>query len=87
MSYAPAPEHLLVDLLLGPDYTWVGEHYASESETDTDEGRQVSVRVSDPAWVRNLVLGSDGAVTVLAPSWLAEDIRARARTALDAYPG
>ena len=83
--YAPAPEHLLVDLLLGPEYTWVGEHYGSEADLETDAGRRVSVRVSDPAWVRALVLGADGQVTVLSPPWLAADIRRVARTALDAY--
>ncbi|MDQ6937541.1 MAG: YafY family transcriptional regulator [Actinomycetota bacterium] len=83
--YAPAPEHLLVELLLGPGYHWVGEYYGSEAETETPDGRQVSVRVSDPAWVRSLVLGSDGEVAVLSPGWLADDIRRSARTALQAY--
>jgi proteasome accessory factor C len=83
--YDPAPEHLLVDLLLGPAYAWVAEHYVIETESTSDAGHQVSLRVSDPAWVRALVLSSSGAVTVLSPPWLAEDIRASARTALAAY--
>ena len=83
--YDPAPEHLLVDLLLGPAYAWVAEHYVIETESSSEAGHQVSLRVSDPAWVRALVLSSSGAVTVLSPPWLAEDIRASARTALAAY--
>jgi proteasome accessory factor C len=83
--YDPAPEHLLVDLLLGPAYAWVAEHYVIETESTSEAGHQISLRVSDPAWVRALVLSSSGAVTVLSPPWLAEDIRASARTALAAY--
>lgn len=83
--YAPAPEHLLVDLLLAPSYAWVAEHYVPEAVTETADGRQVSIRVSDPAWVRALVLGSAGGVRVLFPSWLADEVRATAAQALAAY--
>jgi proteasome accessory factor C len=83
--YDPAPEHLLVDLLLTPAYEWVAEHYVIEDESTSEAGHQISLRVSDPAWVRALVLSSSGAVTVLSPPWLAEDIRASARSALAAY--
>ena len=31
--YDPAPEHLLVDLLLTPAYEWVAEHYVIEDES------------------------------------------------------
>lgn len=83
--YAPAPEHLLVDLLLGPSYGWVAEHYAPEADMQTSDGRQISVRVSDPAWVRALVLGSAGGVRVLSPSWLADEVRSTAARALAGY--
>jgi proteasome accessory factor C len=83
--YDPAPEHLLVDLLLTPAYEWVAEHYVIEDESTSGAGHQISLRVSDPAWVRALVLSSAGAVNVLSPPWLAEDIRASARSALAAY--
>lgn len=83
--YDPAPEHLLVDLLLTPAYEWVAEHYVIESDTTSAAGHEISLRVSDPAWVRALVLSSCGAVTVLSPPWLADDIRAAARTALAGY--
>ncbi len=83
--YAPAKEHLLVELLVSRGYGWVSSYYGSESEVETDRGRQISLRVSDPAWVRSLVLGSAGEVSVISPSWLAEDIASHARAALAGY--
>jgi proteasome accessory factor C len=83
--YAPAPEHLLVDLVVGPGYAWVGEYYGAETESESAQGHQISIRVSDPAWVRSLALGSAGEVRVVAPSWLADDILNSARQALRAY--
>lgn len=83
--YAPAPEHLRVELRLGAGYEWVSEYYRCESVAMTPDGLLASLRVSDPAWVRRLVLGSNGRVQVVDPSWLAEEIRATAATALEAY--
>ncbi|MGI8879589.1 MAG: helix-turn-helix transcriptional regulator [Jatrophihabitans sp.] len=84
--YEPAPEHLLVELELGPGYEWVSEYYHCESVSTGDGVRRASLRVSDPAWVRRLLLGSAGRVRVLDPPWLADAIRETARTALAAYP-
>ncbi|GAB2467219.1 helix-turn-helix transcriptional regulator [Jatrophihabitans fulvus] len=88
--YQPSPEHLLVDLRLGAAYAWVADYYAIEdARPDTENGDSdatvISLRVSDPAWVRALVLGSAGQVEVLAPGWLADDVRAEASRALAAY--
>ncbi|UQX86659.1 WYL domain-containing protein [Jatrophihabitans telluris] len=86
--YRPAPEHLLVELSLGPGWSWVSEYYPSETvEPDPDEPAvlRVSLRVADPAWVAALVRRSGGAVSVLAPDWLARDVRAEAASALAAY--
>jgi proteasome accessory factor C len=83
--YEPAPEHLRVELQLGPGYEWVSEYYRCETVVTTPAGRVATLRVSDPAWVRRLVLGSNGRVAVLDPAWLAEDIRESARAALAAY--
>jgi proteasome accessory factor C len=41
--------------------------------------------VSEPAWVRSLVLGSGGQVEVISPGWLTESIRRDAERALEAY--
>jgi proteasome accessory factor C len=85
--FQPASEHLLVLLRVGSAYEWVADYYPTESVTPLEQGAgiQIELRVSDPAWVRALVLGSGGQVEVLSPGWLADQIRAEARRALDAY--
>lgn len=83
--YQPAAEHLLAVLSLTPAYAWVADYYPSEHVSETEDGLQVGLRVSEPAWVRSLVLGSGGQVRVLSPPWLAESIRAEAEAALAAY--
>lgn len=84
--FQPAPEHLLVVLRLEPAYAWVADFYPVEEASELGSGGlQVSLRVSEPAWVRALVLGSGGQVEVLSPGWLTESIRADAARALAAY--
>jgi proteasome accessory factor C len=84
--YQPASEHLLAVLRLSPAYAWVADYYPIEDVTELDGGAlQISLRVSEPAWVRALVLGSGGQVEVISPGWLAESIRADAARALAAY--
>jgi proteasome accessory factor C len=89
--FQPAAEHLLAVLRLAPAYAWVADYYPPEEvvELDGDDAGslQVSLRVSEPAWVRSLVLGSGGQVEVLSPGWLAESIRSDAAAAISAYPG
>ena len=83
--FQPAAEHLLVVLRLAPAYGWVADFYPVEEAVEIGSGLQVSLRVSEPAWVRALVLGSGGQVEVLSPGWLAESIRTDAAQALAAY--
>ncbi|MGH8861202.1 MAG: helix-turn-helix transcriptional regulator [Jatrophihabitantaceae bacterium] len=84
--FQPASEHLLAVLRVSDAYAWVADYYPSEEITELDGGGlQVSLRVSEPAWVRALVLGSGGQVEVLSPGWLAESIRSDAANALAAY--
>lgn len=83
--YRPAPEHLLVELRLGPGWHWVSDYYPSETVSDEGDQQLVSLRVSDPAWVSALVRRSGGAVTVLAPEWLARSVPNEAAAALAAY--
>ncbi|HEX2902911.1 MAG TPA: WYL domain-containing protein [Jatrophihabitans sp.] len=84
--YRPAPEHLLVELRLGPGWEWVSDYYPCESVQPDEQGRQVArLRVATPAWVAALVRRSGGAVTVLAPHWLAQDCAASAAAALAQY--
>jgi proteasome accessory factor C len=84
--YQPASEHLLAVLRVSPAYAWVADYYPTEDVAELDGGGlQVSLRVSEPAWVRSLVLGSGGQVEVISPGWLTESIRRDAERALDAY--
>jgi proteasome accessory factor C len=83
--FHPASEHLLVDLRLGRAYAWVADYYPAEDVVDDGAEVRVSLRVSDPGWVRALVLGSAGQVEVLSPEWLAEAIRTEAGRALAQY--
>ena len=86
--YQPAAEHLLATLRLSAAYAWVADYYPPEEVSELDEGSLlVSLRVSEPAWVRSLVLGSGGQVEVLSPGWLAESIRTDAAAAIAAYAG
>jgi proteasome accessory factor C len=45
----------------------------------------VSLRVTDLGWARRFVLGLGPDVAVVAPAELAEQVRAQAAAALDAY--
>ena len=83
--YRPAPEHLLVELRLGPGWEWVSEYYPCETVEQAGGSQRVTLRVANPAWVAALVRRSGGAVTVLAPDWLARDVEASAAQALAAY--
>lgn len=83
--FQPAGEHLLAVLRVSDAYAWVADYYPIESAVDEPDGLRISLRVSEPAWVRALVLGSGGQVEVLSPGWLAEAIRTDAARALAAY--
>jgi proteasome accessory factor C len=83
--FRPAEEHLLVLLRVGAGYAWVADYYPTEDVSEDGGALRVALRVSEPAWVRSLVLGSGGEVEVLSPEWLAESIRADAARALAAY--
>ena len=83
--YRPAPEHLLVELRLGPGWEWVSDYYPCETVVAGGDGQRVTLRVADPSWVTALARSSGGALRVLAPDWLARDVEASAARALAAY--
>lgn len=83
--FRPAAQHLLVELALSPAYAWVADYYPVETAEEGDDGLRISLRVSEPAWVQSLVLGSGGNVRVLSPGWLADAVRGDAAAALAAY--
>ncbi|HJQ43962.1 MAG TPA: WYL domain-containing protein [Jatrophihabitantaceae bacterium] len=84
--FQPAEDHLLATLRLQPAYFWIADYYSTDSVAEVDGTLQIDLRVSDPALIRALVLGSAGQVEVLSPEWLAEAIRAEAAEALARYP-
>jgi proteasome accessory factor C len=84
--FRPTPDLPLVTLRVGRGGRWITEYYPCEEVTDTDGADWlVSMRVTDLAWGRRLVLGLGPEVTVLAPPELVEEVRAHASAALDGY--
>lgn len=80
----------LVTVALAPNAAWVAEYYPMESVTPADasagEGAlTVSLRVTDPAWLRALLLRLGGDAWVLAPAGAGESAIEAAQEALDQY--
>lgn len=76
----------LVTLALKPYATWVAEYYPTESVvTQTDGGLTVSLRVTDPSFLRGLLLRLGGGAEVLAPVGAGDSAAEAAQEALDAY--
>ena len=84
--FRSSPEQPLVTLRVSRSARWITEYYPCESVTDTDsELWRVTLRVSDLAWARRLVLGLGSTVVVLDPPELVEAVREETNRALDAY--
>jgi proteasome accessory factor C len=83
--FQPGAELPLVTLRVGRGARWIAEYYPCERVDDTGEQWLVSMRVTDLAWARRLVLGLGPEVTVVAPAALAEAVRVHAAAALAAY--
>jgi proteasome accessory factor C len=82
-SMADAP---VVTLELAPEAAWVAEYYPTESTSPRPDGGMVaSFRVTDPAWLRHLLLRLGGAAQVLAPAGAGEEAAQAAEEALAAY--
>jgi proteasome accessory factor C len=82
-TLADAP---LVTLELDPASAWVAEYYPTESVESGVDGRlEVSLRVSDPAWLTGLVLRLGGGARVLSPAEAADAPVDAAAEALDQY--
>jgi proteasome accessory factor C len=84
--FRPAPDDLLVTLALRPAAAWVADYHPCESVVEQDDGTLVvALRTRDTAWVRRLALRLGEQGQVLAPQTLADEVRANARRALEAY--
>jgi proteasome accessory factor C len=76
----------LVTLELQPEAAWVAEYYPTDSVVTTSDGTlRVSLRVTDPAWLRGLLLRLGGAATVVAPDGAGDSAAAAAAEALEQY--
>jgi proteasome accessory factor C len=76
----------VVTLELSPAAAWVAEYYPMESVTPAEDGRLVvTLRVTDPAWLRGLLLRLAGGARVLEPLEAAVSAREAAQEALDQY--
>ncbi len=65
---------------------WIVDYYPTESVEELGEGRRrVTLRVSDPAWVRRMTWRMGGHLSVIEPAGLAASVAAGAKAALAAY--
>ncbi|MDG4819742.1 YafY family protein [Micromonospora sp. WMMD956] len=84
--FRPSPDLPLITLRIGRGERWITEYYPCE-RVERGDGDQwlVSLRVTDLGWARRFVLGLGPGVAVVAPAELAEQVRAQAVAALEAY--
>jgi proteasome accessory factor C len=76
----------LVTLALDRDAAWVAEYYPAESVTPAEDGAvTASMRISDPAWLRRLLLRLGGHGRVVAPEGAGDSAADAAAEALDQY--
>lgn len=84
--YQPSPEHTAVTLRLSGAARWVADYFPCDEVVERGDGDlEVTLRVAETTWVRQLALGAGVDGTILRPAWLAEQVRAEARRALSAY--
>jgi proteasome accessory factor C len=76
----------LVTLELQPSAAWIAEYYPTEAITPRPGGSLiVSLHVTDPAWLRSLLLRLQGGARVLCPDGAGDSAAEAAREALDQY--
>jgi proteasome accessory factor C len=76
----------LVTLDLAPEAAWVAEYYPTEATSARAEGGlTVTLRVTDPAWLRGLLLQLRGGAVVVAPAGAGDSAAEAAQEALDQY--
>ncbi len=76
----------VVTLQLEPEAAWVAEYYPTDAvQADTDGNLLVSLRVTDPAWLRGLLLRLGGRARVVAPPGAGHSAAEAAQEALHQY--
>lgn len=84
--FQPGPDDVLAVVDLDDSARWVAEHYPVEStQEQAAGGLRITMRVSDTAWLRRLVLRLGGSAQVVEPPAVAEQVRQAAAQALQAY--
>lgn len=83
--FQPGEDLPLVTLRVGRRARWITEYYPCERVEESADGWLVSLRATDLAWARRLVLGLGPDVAVVAPPELADAVREHAAAALAAY--
>ncbi|MBD8062394.1 helix-turn-helix transcriptional regulator [Oceanitalea stevensii] len=79
-------DDLLAELELAPRARWLAERVPVVDHEDLpDGGMRVRLRVADPAWLANVVLGLGAEVRAVAPPELAAAVARHAADALAAY--
>jgi predicted DNA-binding transcriptional regulator YafY len=85
--FTPSPEDVVVTVDVEPEAHWVATYYPVENVADLGDGRlRVTLRAASPDWVPRMALRLGGALRVVTPPDLAEQVRVRAAAALAAYP-
>lgn len=86
--YAPGPDDTVIELVLDPPARWISDAVRTDVREELTGGRMRVVFSTDsPRWVRRLVLMGAGAVEVVRPSGLSEDVTEAATQALARYDG
>lgn len=65
---------------------WIAEQHPVDAQEEQPDGSlRIWLRVSDPGWLRRLALRQAGAVRIVSPASMADEVQASARQALQAY--
>jgi proteasome accessory factor C len=84
--YTPSERDLVVVLDLDRDAAWFVDYYPNESVEGLGDGRtRVTLRVTDPGWVRRAAWRLGGSLTVVSPPELVASVHDGAQAALDRY--
>lgn len=84
--FQPSPDDMLVTMELEHAGHWVADYYPCEAVLEIGRNRLlVSLRVSDPQWIRRLCLRLGGTGRIVDPPDLADEVFADAAAALAAY--
>lgn len=84
--FRPTEDQLLATVDLQPTARWVVDYYPHEGAEELAGGAlRLHLRVSDPAWLRRLVMRLGGAARIVSPDHLAAEVREEADRALAVY--